>query len=131
MGAVVARSAATAEADAATILVKKPQQRPATTLTADSGAAAVKLVVAPGSTYEDPWLRALLLAPNLHNYLTLTAFDAPDPRQLRPLMRKPDSVVMMTFGNDPHFGMTTDRFSGSAVFFVSTVTLSSRTAMLH
>ena len=73
----------------------------------------------------------LVLAPDLQNYLTLTAFEAPDPRQLRTLMHKPNSVVVMTFSNDPHFGMTSERFSGSAVVFVSTVTFSSRTAMLR
>lgn len=84
-----------------------------------------------GEIYADPWLRALLLAPDLQNYLTVTAFEAPDPMSLRPLMVKPESVVVMTFSNDPHLGMTSDRFTGSAVVFVSTVTFIGHTAMLR
>jgi uncharacterized protein YcbK (DUF882 family) len=84
-----------------------------------------------GEIYADPWLRALVLAPDLQNYLTATAFEAPDPMSLRPLMIKPESVVVMTFCNDPHLGMNSERFSGSAVVFVSTVTFVGRTALLQ
>jgi hypothetical protein len=73
----------------------------------------------------------MVLAPDLQNYLTVTAFEPPDPRQLLALMSKPEAAVMMTFSNDPHLGVTTEHFSGSAVVFVSTVTFSSRTAMLR
>ncbi len=83
-----------------------------------------------GATYEDPWLRAIVLAPDLNNYLTVTAFEPPDLTHLRAMMLKPNSVVMMTFSNNPHLGMTAERFSGSAVVFVSTVTFTSRTAAL-
>jgi hypothetical protein len=38
---------------------------------------------------------------------------------------------MMTFSDDPHLGMTADRFDGHAVVFVSTVTFYQRTAMLQ
>lgn len=147
MGNALARNAPIAEADAVSTstIVKKAIQRaaalpvlppPAPAARAPSPASPVaraplKPVVAPGTTYEDPWLRALMLAPDLQNYLTVTSFDEPDPRHLRTMMHKPSAVVMMTFGNDPHFGMTSERFSGSAVFFVSTVTFSNRTAMLR
>jgi hypothetical protein len=96
-----------------------------------SSASKHTFVPAIGDTYADPWLRAMVLAPNLLNYLTITAFAAPDPLSLRPLMVKPESIVVMTFSNDPHLGMTSDRFSGSAIVFVSTVTFAGRTAMLR
>jgi hypothetical protein len=73
-----------------------------------------------GAQFEDVWLRALVLAPDLHNYMTATMIDRPDPRELRPLMDKPGASMMMTFSDNPHLGMTTDRFSGSAVVFIST-----------
>jgi cytoskeletal protein RodZ len=138
MGTAVARSApAVTDVDTATSVVKKTIQRATNAAlsvnppAAPVATAPVKSAIAPGSRYEDPWLRALVLAPDLQNYLTLTSFDAPDPRALRTLMHKPSAVVMMTFCNDPHFGMTSERFSGSAVYFVSTVTFSNRTAMLR
>ena len=33
---------------------------------------------------------------------------------------------MMTFSGDPHLGMSTDKFAGSAVVFISTVTFRTR-----
>jgi hypothetical protein len=47
-------------------------------------------------------------------------------------MHKPPASVMMTFSSDPQLGMTTRKFSGTAVVFVATVTFSStRTASLR
>jgi len=43
-------------------------------------------------------------------------------------MRKPDSAVMMTFSDNPNAAITTDRFTGSAVVFISTVTFNAPTA---
>jgi hypothetical protein len=80
---------------------------------------------------EDPWLRALVLAPDLQNYMTATLLGEADPLALRPLMQKPDAVVMMTFSDDPHLGMTADRFSGEAVVFISTMSVAKRTAALR
>jgi hypothetical protein len=37
----------------------------------------------------------------------------------------------MTFSADPHLGMTADRFGGSAIVFVPTVTFSTDTAALR
>ncbi len=151
MGASAARNVATEEGiatnvkraaeDGITTILKRsiPRlvARPAAASAAAAAGAAVppvtptKPAIAAGTTYEDPWLRAVVLAPDLQNYLTVTAFEPPDPLQLRALMLKPNSVVMMTFSNDPHLGMSSDRFTGSAVVFVSTVTFTNRTAMLR
>jgi hypothetical protein len=38
---------------------------------------------------------------------------------------------MMTFSDDPYLGMTTAKFTGTAVVFVSTVTFFQRTAALQ
>ena len=136
MGSAVQRAAARKTAEAAkltssgnsTVIVKKPIAPPV----ADAATPRAATSAAPTKEgFDDPWLRALMLAPDLQNYLTATWFDAPDPRRLRPLMQKPDMSVMMTFCDDPHLGMTTERFTGTAVVFMSTVTFTRRTAMLQ
>ena len=109
---------------AATAKPAAPSQTPPVAAVAHSP----KLVMTP----EDPWLRAIVLAPDLRNYLTALALgDAPDPTELEPLMAKPDAVVAMTFCDDPNSGMSTDHFSGNAVVFVSTEAFDKRTAALQ
>jgi uncharacterized protein YcbK (DUF882 family) len=81
---------------------------------------------------DDLWLRALVLAPDLRNYLTATVLGQSDMRELLPLMEKPDAVVTTGFGDDPNFGLATDRFTGAAVVFVpTTVFEKKRTAALQ
>jgi hypothetical protein len=79
---------------------------------------------------DDVWTRALLLAPDLQNFMNTTLFGTPDPKELRPLMRKPNSALAMTFGNDPTAGMTTSHFSGDAIAVLPSVSFVTRTAML-
>jgi hypothetical protein len=79
---------------------------------------------------DDVWTRALLLAPDLQNFMNTTLFGTPDPKELRPLMRKPNSALAMTFGNDPTPGMTTNSFSGDAIAVLQSVSFVTRTAML-
>jgi hypothetical protein len=80
---------------------------------------------------EDPWMRALLLAPNMEEFMTSMALGPPDMRELAPMMQKPDSVVAISFGDDPNHGMATDHFSGSAVVFLNTTAFAKRTAALQ
>jgi hypothetical protein len=121
-GNAIPRSAATIEQSGASTIARK-------NLTAATLAAAAD--IEPGMVVEDPWLRALVLAPDLQNYMTATLLGDADPLALRPLMQKPDAVVMMTFSDDPHLGMTADRFSGEAVVFISTMSVAKRTAALR
>jgi uncharacterized protein YcbK (DUF882 family) len=118
----IPRSAATIEQSGAATIARK--NLPAATLAAAAD-------IEPGMVVEDPWLRALVLAPDLQNYMTATLLGEADPLALRPLMQKPDAVVMMTFSDDPHLGMTADRFSGEAVVFISTMSVAKRTAALR
>jgi uncharacterized protein YcbK (DUF882 family) len=74
-----------------------------------------------GTHFDNPWLDAVLISPSVHRYLTVLALGVPDYRTLASLVEKPASSVMMTFGADPNPGMTDDRFSGSAVVFISIV----------
>jgi uncharacterized protein YcbK (DUF882 family) len=85
---------------------------------------AVRLATAAvhAGVYRDsPWLRALVLSPSVHRFLTMLALGAHDATALTALMVKPTSSVVMTFSTDPNPGLT-DHFSGSAVVFLTTVT---------
>ena len=60
--------------------------------------------------------------------MTATRWGAPaDPKPLRELIVKPAQSLVMTFSADPHLGMTTASFSGSAVVFLATATFVTQT----
>jgi hypothetical protein len=80
-----------------------------------------------GSRFDNPWLDAILISPSVRRYLTVLTLGMQDYRSLAALVEKPASSVMMTFGADPNPGMTNDRFSGSAIVFISTVTYQAQT----
>ena len=84
-----------------------------------------------GEAFDDPWLRAAILAPNLTNYMTTVTTGWQDFRTLSPFMQKPKSSVTMSFSSDPTPGLMANRFSGHAVVFIATTTFSERTAMLQ
>jgi hypothetical protein len=88
--------------------------------------------VRPGETFNDPWLRAMIVSPSAQGFMNTSLFGSVDYRSLGGFLQKPTASVMMTFSDDPHLGMTTARFDGHAVVFVSTVTFApQRTAMLR
>jgi hypothetical protein len=62
----------------------------------------------------------VILSPSVRQFLTALALNTPDYTTLASLMVKPANAVMMSFSPDPTSGLPTDRFSGSAVVFVST-----------
>jgi uncharacterized protein YcbK (DUF882 family) len=84
-----------------------------------------------GEPFDDPWMRAAILAPNLSNYLTVSGMGGEDYRGLSAFMRKPDSLATIAFSADPTPGLIANRFSGQAVVFIATTTFSARTAMLQ
>lgn len=86
---------------------------------------------APGEHYDDPWLRAMIVAPQLYRSMTATVFGARDLAGLRLLMDKPNSAVAMSFSKDPYPGIRASSFTGLAVVPLSTVTFSQRTAWLR
>jgi uncharacterized protein YcbK (DUF882 family) len=140
MGVNAPRSyAASLNSAAATTIVQRslaalPPTKPAAPPQVPTVAAAHMPVFEPaedGNALEDPWLRALVLAPNLKSFMTVTAFEAPDFRQLSPMMEKPAITVKMTFSADPNTTPPPDHFSGSAVVFLSTVNFLTRTASLQ
>ena len=113
---------------------------PAATRVAALGGAAVttgatvttKVVVAnAGMRYDDPWLRAMIMAPSLWDSMTATLYGTPDLSELRTLMRKPNSTLKLSFNDDPYSGMSPDRFRGDAVVFLTTHAFTQRTASLR
>jgi uncharacterized protein YcbK (DUF882 family) len=114
---------------ATTIAVKRTAtQAFSTILTAPTHPAAA---ATRGASFDNPWLRAVMLSPSVRRYLITLLLGDPDYRALAALMEKPASSVMMTFAAEPNPGLTADRFSGSAVVFVSTVTYGTHTASLQ
>jgi hypothetical protein len=76
------------------------------------------------------WLRAAMLTPSVSGELTVTQFGPTDQRTVRDLLYKPTDAVAMSFSNQP--SLQTDRFTGSAVVFLSKTTfVHVRTASLQ
>ncbi|MGD0025636.1 MAG: DUF882 domain-containing protein [Xanthobacteraceae bacterium] len=115
--------------DGTTIAVKRAANQAASTIV--TAPAKSSSAVAPGAHFDNPWLRAMVMAPSVRRFLSAVALGAQDFRSLAPLMLKPASSVMMTFAADPNLGLAHDHFSGSAIVFVSTVTYPTHTASLR
>jgi uncharacterized protein YcbK (DUF882 family) len=134
MGTALSRPAAPPDT---TVAVKRIGDRPTVISSppappaAPVAAAAARSTTKTGDQFNEPWLRALIVSPSAQDFMSASSFGAPDYRALAPFMRKPPATVMMTFSADPQLGMTTRKFSGTAVVFVSTVTFGTRTASLR
>jgi hypothetical protein len=93
---------------------------------------ATATVKVGGQRLDSPWLRAVILSPSVHHFLTTLALGARDLTSLAALMVKPSSSVLMTFSTDPTMGLPHDHFSrGTAIVFLPTVTYPTRTASLQ
>jgi uncharacterized protein YcbK (DUF882 family) len=112
-----------------TVAVKGVNDRPKTSVqkAIQLAAAAVKI----SERLDNPWLRAIILSPSVHRFLSTLAFGARDVTHLASLMVKPSSAVMMTFSSDPNLGLSQDHFSGRAIVFLSTISYPTRTAALQ
>ena len=126
---VQAQSTQAPVVNSTTIAVKRADNQAASAIMTAS-ATSVSVVKA-GARFENPWLRAIVLSPSVHRFLTTMALGARDFRTLAAMMVKPSNAVMMTFAADPNPGLTHDRFSGTAIAFVSTVSYPTRTASLR
>ncbi len=91
----------------------------------------VVVTATPGMRYDDPWLRAMILAPRLYGSMTATLYGDRDLTELRSLMDKPAAAVAMSFARDPYPGIRPYSFSGEAIVQLSTITFSQRTAWLR
>ena len=88
-------------------------------------------MVRVGDRFNDPWMRAMIVSPSAQSHMRTTVYGVQDFRTLGPYLQKPATTVAMTFSDDPHLGMSTDRFAGSAVVFTPTVTFHPRTAAMR
>lgn len=112
-----------------TVVAKRSDERPSATPPAVPAKSANQVRV--GDRFNDPWLRAMIISPSAQSYMKTTLLGLPDFRNLGPFMQKPVATVMMTFSDNPHLGMTSEKFAGSAVVFTPTVTFNvPRTAAL-
>lgn len=106
----------------ATIVSKGQQRQPGTVAT------STRLITA---NLNEVWTRAMILAPSLSTSMSATIMGDPDMTQLRAQFVKPHMAVAMTFSNDPHAGIVSERFSGSAVATLETMSFVVRTASLR
>ena len=109
-----------------TVALKATPQRPSEIQTATPAALPVT-----GRAADEPWLRAIIATPSVRAYMTITLLGAADMRTLQPMLRKPSSVLTMTFSADPYAGLNHQRFQGSAVVFLASVMSGGRTAALR
>jgi uncharacterized protein YcbK (DUF882 family) len=93
--------------------------------------SAVSMPMTASVRADNPWLRAVVLAPSIYTFMTSSQLNPIDSRQFGPLMAKPTSALVMSFSSDPYGGMNSTAFSGKAVQFLATVSFGMRTAALH
>jgi hypothetical protein len=97
-----------------------------------AASSQVAVIAAKVRNTEDPWTRAIMMAPDLQNYMSTTLLGAPDFKQLRHLMQKPTLTLAMSFTDDPLDVASTDHFTGeTAVVFLATVPATTQAAMLQ
>jgi uncharacterized protein YcbK (DUF882 family) len=135
MGTGMPRAAPAAQGDT-TIVVKRSDDRLPDMAAKDmapknddqsSVMASKKLnssVVRVGDRFNDPWLRAMIVSPSAQSFMKTTQYGAPDFRNFGTYMQKPATALAMTFTDDPHPGMASEKFTGSAVTFISSVKFS-------
>ncbi len=103
-----------------TIAVKRVADQPTSTIVAarpNGGSDQLQ-----GLRFDNPWLDAVLVSPDLRHFMTALMLGAENYGALSDLVQKPARSVVMTFGPEPNPGLTTDHFSGPAVGVISTVT---------
>jgi hypothetical protein len=90
-------------------------------------ATSARLSAAKGSNI---WMRIMMLAPSAST-LSVTVLGDVDLTQMRGYFTKPQSVIAMSFSDDPMMGMSCDRFAGSAITTLETTSFVLRTASLR
>jgi uncharacterized protein YcbK (DUF882 family) len=86
-------------------------------------------VVRVGDRFDDPWMRAMIVSPSAQSYMKTTLLGAPDFRRLGQYLQKPATALPLSFtSGDPYGGMSTEKFSGAAVTFISSMAPPPRTA---
>lgn len=80
---------------------------------------------------DDPWTRAMVMAPNSYRFMLSTVIGEPDMTALRTHFIKPHRAIAMTFAADATPGLLCDRFTGSAMATLPLMTFRMQTAALR
>jgi hypothetical protein len=83
-----------------------------------------------GQRYNDPWMRSITLSASLH-YSAVTVYGPFDARGVQTMIAKPETSLVMSFGNEPYEGLTTVRFDGPAISFLPVMPFRERLASLR
>lgn len=83
------------------------------------------------SVANDPWLRAMILAPSSRSHLSTVQSGLGDLTTLASLMHRPRAAVYVAFAEIAHPGLTFTHFAGPAVAFVPTVSFGLQTASIR
>jgi len=93
--------------------------------------AVTTVTAVAGTRYDDPWLRAAIMAPALSRAMTTVFYGERDFSDLRTLMDKPLAAVTMSFAGDPYAGPDTGSFKGEAAVTLPTVAFSPQTTWVR
>ena len=96
---------------------ERPTFMPAAAAPKVKGATVVRV----GDRFNDPWMRAMIVSPSAQSFMRTTVYGMQDFRTLSAYLLKPTTTVAMTFTDDPHLGMSSERFTGTAVAFTPTI----------
>jgi uncharacterized protein YcbK (DUF882 family) len=94
-----------------------------------AGRVTISTRLAAAGKNSDVWMRAMILAPSASTSMSSSVFGEPDMPSMRVHFVKPNTTVAMSFSGDPQPGMVCDRFTGSAVSNLPT--MSFQTASLR
>lgn len=79
------------------------------------GRVTVSTRLAAAGKNHDVWTRALILTPSASRTMSSSPLGDPNMAAMSVHFVKPHTAVAMTFSSDPQPGLTSDRFSGSAI----------------
>ncbi len=79
----------------------------------------------------NPWLRAMILAPDTYRFMASASFGDTDLTLMRTHFVKPQTTLAMSFSADPMQGLMCERFTGTSTVTLSTSAFRLRTAELR
>jgi uncharacterized protein YcbK (DUF882 family) len=77
------------------------------------------------------WTRAMIVAPSVTTAMSVSTIGDGDLTVLRTHFAKPQTVVAMSFSDDPQVGLVSNQFTGSATAKLMTTSFAMRTASLR
>jgi uncharacterized protein YcbK (DUF882 family) len=83
------------------------------------------------SKADDIWMRVMMLAPSASTSMSATMLGDADMTVMRAYFVKPQTAIAMSFSDDPMMGLSSDRFTGSAITKLETQSFVLRTASLR